>query len=171
MKLIAAISIDGAIGNDNQLLWNLTEDLKNYKDLTLNNIVIIGRKTYDNLPHNALNDRIYIVVKHDDNLYINAPNGSEVYVEYSIESAIEKAKLLKGDSEKDIFIAGGETIYKQMMDYCDECFITWINNTYESANKKIDIQKIFKDFELTEDSGWKKSKNKIIYKFTKYIRG
>jgi len=170
MKLIAAIAIDGAIGNDNQLLWDLSEDLKNYKDKTSGNILIVGRKTYETLPHNALLNRTHIVIKHNDGKYIDAPDGSDIQVVHTIKDALKLAKKLKGKSTKEIYIIGGETIYNQTIDLCDEAEITWINKTYPNANKRFQIEKLFEDFDIAEDTGWTKNKNGLIYKIINYKR-
>ncbi len=172
IKIISAVSIDGAIGNDNEMLWHLPEDFKKYKSRTTGNILIVGRNTYNSLPSKALQDRTHIVIKQNDGTYLAAPKdfpGADIYSVHSIEEAIKKAEKLK-TNEQEVFIIGGSEIYKQSIDLCNEAEITWINKTYPEANKKFPIDKLFNDFEITGDSNWVMSKNETLYKFTYYKR-
>lgn len=169
MKIIAAISIDGAIGQDNSLLWKLSEDLKRYKEKTMGNILIVGRKTYDSLPLGALKGRTHIVIKHDNGSHIDAPEGCDVHCVYSVEEAINRANELR-EEEQEVYVIGGSQIYNMFLDRCDEAEITWINKMYPQANKKFPIEKLFEKYEITGDSSWVKSDNGISYKFTNYKR-
>ena len=76
------------------------EDLKYFRNTTINNIVIMGRKTYESLPNGYLNNRMNIVIT---NKYLDYKN-------------------------KKIFIIGGSEIYKLFCDYCDTIHLTMINN-------------------------------------------
>jgi len=187
MKIIAAVSVDGAIGHDSKLLWNLSEDLKNYKKRTQGNICIVGLNTYDNLPLAALQGRTHIVVSgFTDGRTIAGPieknsryelankyfednsiREAIIYHRITIEDAIKTANEIKQNGQ-EIFIIGGAQLYESMIDLCDEAEITWINKMYPDANKRFPIEKLFRDFEITEDSNWVKNKNGIIYKFTNY---
>ncbi len=66
LTIIAAVSINNVIGNDNKLIWKLSNDLKRFKNLTTNHSVIMGRKTFESLP-NPLPDRNNIVITRDTN--------------------------------------------------------------------------------------------------------
>lgn len=167
VKIIAAVSIDGAIGNDKKMLWHVPEDFKRYKERTTGNILIVGRKTYDTLPYEALKNRTHIVVKHNDGNYIDAPPNTDVYSTYSIRDAIKKAKEIK-TNDQEVFIIGGSEVYKQAINICSEAEITWINKTYPDANKKFPIDELFNNFDITGDSNWVKSKKETLYKFTYY---
>lgn len=166
IKLIAAVSIDGAIGNDEKMLWKIPEDLQRYKKLTTGNILIVGRKTYEGLPKVALKGRTHIVVSKTG--IVNAPADCEVYVSKSIEEAFKKAQELEG-SERDIYVIGGSNIYEQTIQRCSSVEITWINNIYTEANKRFPITSLFENFSIENDSGWNKNKeSNLSYKFTTY---
>lgn len=186
MKIIAAVSLDGAIGNDEKLLWHVSEDLKHYKELTYGNICIVGLNTYNGLPHKALKNRTTIVISGDygDKMididafedeqprhFISSDKvpGSKIYNRSTVDEAIDTANKIKTNDQR-IFVIGGSMVYKSMIDLCDEAEITWINKTYPGANKRFPIDKLFNDFSLTHDSGWLTSTSNISYKFTSYER-
>lgn len=168
IKLIAAISLDGAIGNNDKLLWDLPEDLLHFKKLTEGNICIIGKNTYDTLPSQALKNRTYIIVKSNDDKLIDAPNGVDIHVKFSVDEALKKARQLAEGTKKEICVVGGESIYNQMLDLCDIAEITWINKTYPDANKRFQIDKLFHNFYETDDRNWVRSKTGILYKIINY---
>ena len=69
ISIIAAVSKNGVIGVDNKLPWNLPEDLKRFKELTTNNVVIMGRKTYESIGK-PLPNRINIVVTRNKDFFV-----------------------------------------------------------------------------------------------------
>jgi dihydrofolate reductase len=165
MKLIAAISLDGAIGHDNDLLWHLPEDLKRFKEKTLNNYLIVGKTTFENLPDKVLEERTLFVLS-DVDISINKNN---VYCFTDKEKLIEAVKAIDLD-DVNVYVIGGSQIYEEFIDLCDEAYITWVNNIYPSANKRFPINKLFNDFEIVNDSSWAKSKSVLNYKYTDYKR-
>lgn len=116
LSLIAAISQNNCIGKDNTLPWNIPEDLKHFKDITTGYIVLMGRNTWESIPEKfrPLSNRKNIVVTRDK--YYMVPEGVEVYS--SIDEALEKYK------NKDVFVVGGASIYKQTIAKADRLFIT-----------------------------------------------
>ena len=167
INLITAVSLDGVIGNDDKLLWHISEDLKRYKERTIGNIVIIGRKTYDSLPGVALKNRTYVILHKDDGTILDAIEGTDIWIQHSVDGALKKAKELAGE-DKDIYIAGGSMIYDQMIDLCDNVYLTWVNKEYPESNKKFPIDKLFSKFSIYEDTDWIKSEDSPSYKFTIY---
>ncbi|MDE6710345.1 MAG: dihydrofolate reductase, partial [Oscillospiraceae bacterium] len=112
---IAAVSENWGIGKDNDLLFNIPEDKKFFRRTTLNNTVIMGRKTLQSLPNGKpFKDRRNIILSRDKNFTCD---GAEVCG--SVEEAL---KLIK-ETEK-VFIAGGGEIYRDMLPYCDKVIIT-----------------------------------------------
>ena len=122
LTIIAAVSINNVIGNNNKLIWKLSNDLKRFKNLTTNHSVIMGRKTFESLP-NPLPDRDNIVITRDTNY--SKPN---IQVCSSIEDAIN---LTKTDTQP--FIIGGGEIYSQTINIVDKIRFT---------NKFINIRSI-----------------------------
>ena len=117
--IIVAVSENDAIGKDNKLLFHLKEDMQNFKRLTTSNVVIMGRKTYESIGK-PLKDRINIVISRSD----NKDEENLIWV-HSLEEAMKKAK----EYEKDIYIIGGGSIYKEALkkDIVDKIYLTRIN--------------------------------------------
>lgn len=124
--IIVAVSENDAIGKDNKLLFHLKEDMQNFKRLTTSNVVIMGRKTYESIGK-PLKDRINIVISRSD----NKDEENLIWV-HSLEEAMKKAK----EYEKDIYIIGGGSIYKEALkkDIVDKIYLTRINKRVNDAD-------------------------------------
>ena len=120
LTIIAAVSINNVIGNKNKLIWKLSNDLKRFKNLTINHSVIMGRKTFESLP-NPLPDRDNIVITRDTNY--SKPN---IQVCSSIEDAIN---LTKTDTQP--FIIGGGEIYSQTINIVDKIELTRVHEEFD----------------------------------------
>ena len=120
LTIIAAVSINNVIGNNNKLIWKLSNDLKRFKNLTTNHSVIMGRKTFETLP-NPLPDRDNIVITRDTNY--SKPN---IQVCSSIEDAIN---LTKTDTQP--FIIGGGEIYSQTINIVDKIELTRVHKEFD----------------------------------------
>lgn len=118
IKIIAAISKNRVLGDDNKLIWSLPNDLKRFKKLTTNNTVVMGRKTYESIGK-PLPNRRNIVITRDENYY-----GDNIEVVNSIEEAL----LL---CNNDCFIIGGGQIYKQTLDLADKIYLTVVDEEFE----------------------------------------
>src|SRR3989304_9524647 len=117
ISIIAAIGRNRELGKDNKLLWHIPEDMKRFKDLTTNQVVIMGRKTYESLPpkYRPLPKRVNIVVTRDQNY-----SSEGAFVAHSVEEAIEKSR----EHRKEIFIIGGAQIYELGIKYADRLYLT-----------------------------------------------
>ena len=120
LTIIAAVSINNVIGNNNKLIWKLSNDLKRFKNLTTNHSVIMGRKTFESLP-NPLPNRDNIVITRDTNY--SKPN---IQVCSSIEDAIN---LTKTDTQP--FIIGGGEIYTQTINIVDRIELTRVHEEFD----------------------------------------
>ena len=129
-KIITCINKKGVIGNEGKLLYHIKNDLANFKRMTVGNVIIMGRKTFESLPGGKpLNDRINIVLTHD------AEWGTEpadnLFIVNSIEDAIGLCEAYFTD--KDLFVIGGETLYNQFLkaDVVDEMRLTIVDDESE----------------------------------------
>ena len=120
LTIIAAVSINNVIGNNNKLIWKLSNDLKRFRNLTTNHSVIMGRKTFESLS-NPLPDRDNIVITRDTNY--SKPN---IQVCSSIEDAIN---LTKTDTQP--FIIGGGEIYSQTINIVDKIELTRVHKEFD----------------------------------------
>ncbi len=117
IAIIVAVSEDLGIGKDNDLLWNISEDLKRFKRLTMGNTVIMGKKTWESLPRKPLPGRKNIVLTDTPGEDINLATTA-----FSIEDALGKC-----DMGKEVFIIGGGTVYRQFMPLADRLYITHVH--------------------------------------------
>jgi dihydrofolate reductase len=113
-----ATATNGAIGNENALLWRLSADLKRFKALTTHHAVIMGRKTYESIGK-PLPNRLNIVVSRQENLYIEGCATTT-----TIAHAIEIAQVA---AHTEIFIIGGGEIYNQTLDICQKIYLTTVH--------------------------------------------
>ncbi|MCI6858575.1 MAG: dihydrofolate reductase [Eubacterium sp.] len=125
MKLIAAADNNWAIGKDGELLIRIPEDMRFFSRMTTGNVVVMGRKTLDSFPGGMpLPKRTNIVLTHDPNY-----DGRGAVVVHSEEELKEELKKYETDS---IFAAGGASIYKMLLPYCDKAYITRLDYEYEA---------------------------------------
>lgn len=122
ISIIAAISENKVIGRDNKLPWNIPEDLKRLKRITLNHPIIMGRKTYDSIGK-PLPNRINIILTRDKQYKVDG-----AIVAHSIEQAIDKAKEV---DPEEIFIFGGGEIFRQAMKYTTRLYLTYVHVTID----------------------------------------
>jgi dihydrofolate reductase len=121
--ITVAVAENNVIGKNGDIPWNIPEDLKHFKELTMGNPVIMGRKTYESLPKRPLKGRLNIVLTRRED-YI--PEGA--IVKHSLKEAIEYCKE-KGYEK--IFIAGGHSVYKQALHLTDRIELTWVHERPE----------------------------------------
>jgi len=159
--MIVAVDKNWAIGKQGRLLVRIPNDIKLFREETTGKVVIMGRKTFESLPDRApLKDRVNIVLTANREMYIKG-----VLVCHSIEAAMESLKEYK---EEDIFIIGGESIYKQFLPLCKTIHVTYIDYTYEADTYFPDLDKE-KEWYLAEKSE-EQTYFDLIYEFRKYKR-
>ena len=124
--LIVAIDANRGIGKDNDLMWHLPNDMKFFKEITQNQIVVMGRKNYDSIPERfrPLPNRLNVVLTRNPRFH--AP---ECKVFTSLTDCLE---FFKEENDRTVFIIGGGEIYKMALDsgLIDEMFITYIDKSY-----------------------------------------
>ena len=155
IKIIVAMSKNRVIGNNNELIWKLSSDLKRFKDLTTNNPVVMGRKTYESIGRPLPNRRNIIITR---NLEYEADS-------CEIVSSLEEALLL---TNNDCFIIGGGEIYNQSIELADKIYLTLVHKDFEGDTTFPELGKEWakmerKDFEADE-------KNEYNYSFIEYDR-
>ncbi|HJC47353.1 MAG TPA: dihydrofolate reductase [Candidatus Lachnoclostridium pullistercoris] len=139
MNLIAAVDKNWAIGRSGRLLVSIPEDQRLFREETLGKVVVMGRKTLESLPGGQpLHGRTTIVLTRDPEYEVKG-----ALVCRSVDEALEK---LKNYPSEDIFIAGGEEIYRAFLPFCDVAHITYIDYAYEADT-------FFPD--LDRDPDWK----------------
>ncbi len=145
MNVIVAVDKYWAIGYKNKLLVSIPQDMKFFRETTKGKVVAMGRKTLESFPGGQpLKKRINVVMTSDKNY--KAPDG--VVLVYSVEEMVEE--LQKYPSE-DVFIIGGESVYRQMLPYVDKAYVTRIDHTYVADTHFPNLDKD-PEWELTQVS-------------------
>ena len=148
-----------AIGNENKLLYWLPNDLKRFKSLTTGNTIIMGRKTFDSLPKGALPNRRNVVLS----CSINALPGAEVFPD--LKTALDTC-----NTDEDVYIIGGESVYRQAMSMADRLCLTEIDDLTDKADA------FFPEVNYDEwKEEWSEShdideKHAYRYRFVDYVR-
>ena len=127
IKLIVAIDLHFGLGKNGNLLFKIPEDLRLFKQFTIGNVVLMGRKTFDSIGCKPLPDRINIVISSKKDF-----ENDEVTTFDNMETAVEYSK--RNFPDKDLYIIGGGKIYEQGIKYADEVILAKYNKLYEDAD-------------------------------------
>ena len=156
LSIIACVGKNLELGKGNDLVFHIKDDMKYFKEVTLNHVVVMGRKTFESLP-SPLKDRKNVVITRSD---VKLPDGVLKYS--SIEEFLDSYK----DYKDEIFIIGGASIYRQFIDLCDKLYLTEVDKSVDADvyfpefNKKLYEKEIVKEGES----------NNLKYKFVIYRR-
>ncbi|MBP8792128.1 MAG: dihydrofolate reductase [Lutibacter sp.] len=158
ITIIAAIAENNALGKDNQLIWHLPEDLKRFKQTTLNHHIIMGRKTYESLGKPLPNRTSVIITRNSDF------KAEGCIVVNSLEAALEVAK-----NDATPFIIGGAEIYKQGILIADKLDVTFVHHQFDADVffPEIDLS-VWKEIQRTDCNS--DEKNNYDYSFVTYIK-
>ncbi len=136
-SLIAAISENNVIGKDNDLIWHLPNDIKFFKEKTLNHHVITGRKNYISIPekYRPLANRTNIILTRQVDF-----KEEGCVVLHSLEAAIAYAR---NNNEEEVFIIGGGQIYKEAIEknLVDKMYVTYVKQNFDGDTYFPEINK------------------------------
>ena len=125
MNIIVAADKNWGIGKDNKLLVSIPADMKFFRETTTGNVVVMGRKTLESFPGGLpLKRRTNIVLTKDVNYQVK-----DAVLVHSVEELLEELK--KYDSE-NVYVIGGDSVYRQLLTYCDIAHVTKIDYAYEA---------------------------------------
>lgn len=159
MNLIANVDQNWAIGKNNRLLVKIPADMKFFREMTTGKVVVMGRKTLESFPGGQpLKNRTNIVLTRDKSY-----QGKGAIVVCSMDELHEE--LEKYVSE-DIFVIGGESIYRQLLDECNVAHITKVDYAY-SADAYFPNLDEKSEWRITQDSE-EQTYFDLIYHFYKY---
>ena len=123
MKIIVAADKNWGIGKDNKLLVSIPADMKMFRQETTGKVCVMGRKTLESFPGGLpLKNRINIVLTRNENYKVK-----DAIIVHSIEELMEELKKYPAE---DVYCIGGDTIYKQLLPYCDAAQVTKIDFAY-----------------------------------------
>ena len=123
VSLIACMSKNRAIGYQNQLIYHIDDDMRRFVSYTRGHTIIMGRKTFESLPHGALPHRRNMVISHSRKHIC----GCETFC--TIEDALAHCS-----SQEDIFVIGGASIYQQMLPLAHHLYLTLVDDIPQSAD-------------------------------------
>lgn len=142
LSIIVAIAKNNVIGNDNKLIWHISEDLKRFKEITSGKTIVMGRKTFESLP-GVLPNRKHIILTRDKNFKVNSEC---VEIIYDFDELLNKYK----NSDDEVFIIGGGEIYKQLLPYSNKLYLTKINKDFDGDTYFPQIN--YNDFKIDYES-------------------
>lgn len=126
LSIIVAMANNRAIGNNNELLWHLPEDLKHFKRTTMGKPIIMGRKTFESIGR-ALPGRLNIVITRQQDWQADG-----VKVVNSIEEALRLAEAQSFiDGIDEVMVIGGAQIYQAALPEADRLYVTYVDATIE----------------------------------------
>ena len=161
MNLIVAVDENWAIGYKNELLIRIPADMKMFRQETTGKVVVLGRKTLETFPNGQpLKNRTNIILSTKEDYEVK-----DATVVHSIEELLEE---LKNYPSEDIYIIGGETVYRQMLPYCDVAHVTRIDRKYEADAFFPNLEEEG-NWEITAESD-EQSYFDTTYTFVKYER-
>lgn len=161
MNLIVAVDRNWAIGWNNQLLVRIPADQRFFRQTTTGKVIIMGRKTLESFPGGEpLRDRINIVITRKKDY-----TKKGVLVVHSIEEALEQAAAYPSE---DVYVIGGEEIYRQMLPYCKVAHVTKIDYAYQADAYFPNLDEM-PEWVIEADSE-EQTYYDLEYAFYKYIR-
>ncbi len=161
MNIIVAVDRNWAIGYKNKLLVSIPADMKFFRSTTTGKVVVMGRKTLESFPNGLpLKNRINIVLTANREFKVK-----DAIICHSVEELLEELK--KYDSD-DIYVIGGDSIYHQMLPYCNVAHVTKIDHAYEADTWFPNLDEL-PEWEITADSE-EQTYFDLEYQFLKYER-
>lgn len=161
MNLIVAADANWAIGNKDKLLISIPNDQKHFREETTGKVVVLGRKTLQTFPQGLpLQNRINIILSRNPDYTVKGAT-----VVHSLEELMEE---LKQYNTEDVYVIGGESIYRLLLPCCDRAHVTKIDHAYQADT-------YFPN--LDQDPGWEITADSdeltyfdIPYQFIQYER-
>ena len=144
MNLIVAVDKNWGIGKGNKLLVSIPSDMKFFRETTSGKVVVMGRKTLESFPNGLpLKNRTNIVLTGNPHYKVK-----DAIVVHTKEQLLDE---LKQYESKDIYVIGGESIYRMLLDQCDTAYVTKIDYIYEADTYVPNLDEL-PEWEITKES-------------------
>lgn len=161
MNMIVAVDSNWAIGHKGKLLVSIPEDMQFFRRETTGKVVVMGRKTLESCPNGLpLKNRVNVVITKDKEY-----NVKDAIICHSIEEALE---VLKQYNDEDIYVIGGESVYRQFLPYCSVAHVTKINYSYDADTYFPNLDEM--DEWTIEESSDERTYFDLEYEFVKYVK-
>lgn len=161
MNMIVAVDANWAIGCKGKLLVSIPNDHKMFREMTTGRVIVYGRKTLETFPQGQpLAGRTNLILSANPSF---TRKGALV-----LHSEKELLAELKKYRDEDVFIVGGESVYRQMLPYCDTVHVTRIDNIYDADAYFPNLDDL-PEWEITADSD-EQTYFDLPYTFYRYER-
>ena len=161
MNIIVAADSNWGIGKNNQLLVSIPADMKMFRQETTGKVVVMGRKTLESFPNGLpLKNRTNIVLTGNKNYKANG-----AIIVHTIEELLEEIKKYPSD---EVYCIGGDSVYKQLLPYCDTAHVTKIDFAYEADRHFPNLDEM-PEWKITAESE-EQTYFDLEYTFVKYER-
>ena len=161
MKAILAADKNWGIGYNNHLLVSIPSDMKFFRQTTTGKVVVMGRKTLESFPNGMpLKNRTNIVLTGNQNYQVK-----DAVVVHSEDELMEELEKYDPD---DIFVIGGESVYRMMLPHCDTVYVTKIDRAFQADTFFPDLDEM-DEWVMTEESE-EQTCFDLEFCFTKYER-
>ena len=144
MKMIASADRNWGIGYQNELLTRIPSDMKFFRSKTIGNVTVMGRKTLESFPNG-------LPLKQRTNIVLTSKKDYQVKGAVLVHSVEELLEELKKYQEEEIYVIGGESVYRQLEPYCDTAYITRIDHAFQADTYFPNLD-ASEEWELTETS-------------------
>lgn len=161
MNIIVAVDKNWAIGKDNRLLVSIPADMKMFRQETTGKVVVMGRKTLESFPNGLpLKNRTNIVLTGNPDYKVNG-----AIIVHTIPELLEEIKKYPSDQ---VYCIGGDSVYRQLLPYCDVAHVTKIDFAYEADTYFPNLDEM-PEWEITAQSE-EHTYFDLEYQFVKYER-
>lgn len=161
MKAILSADRNWGIGYRNKLFVSIPSDMKFFRETTTGKVVIMGRKTLESFPNGLpLKNRVNIVLTGNRDYQAK---GAVV-----VHSEAELMKELENYDPDDLYVIGGESVYRLMLPYCDTVYVTKIDRAFQADTYFPDLD-ASEEWKMTEE-GEEQTCFDLEFRFVKYER-
>lgn len=154
MILIAAVDEKWGLGHQGQLLVRIPPDLKRFQKLTTGNVILVGRKTLQSFPKGKpLPHRVNLVLTSNPSFQCD-----DAVVCHNIEELLNTARHY---TDKEIYVAGGGSLYQQLLPYCSKAYITKVKGSFP-ADTYLENLDLAEQWVCTEQEPWQEAQGNIF---------
>lgn len=161
MNLIVCVDNNWAIGNRNKLLVSIPNDMKHFREETTGKVIVLGRKTLETFPQGQpLQNRTNIILSTKKDYQVKG-----AIVVHSLEELLEE---LKNYRDEDVYVVGGDSVYKLLLPYCSVAHVTKVDHEFQADAYFVNLDKD-PEWVVTADSD-EQTYFDLPYEFVRYER-
>ena len=161
MKAILSADKNWGIGYNNKLLVSIPSDMKFFRQTTTGRVVVMGRKTLESFPNG-------LPLKNRTNIVLTGNRDYQVKDAVIVHSKDELMEELRKYAADDIYVIGGEIIYRMLLPECDTVLVTKIDRAFQADTYFPNLDEM-EEWEMTEE-GEEQTCFDLEFRFTKYER-